>query len=367
MALCDGGSGADTTLAVAFAAEHPVHNAFSRVFSPGAFDSVVREPHVSRYPVQFLLDHAVGERYAKLHHDVLGVPRPWDTESLRVQNAPLVRRWDPVQADKRVQLELLTALLRDGFGFVSDLPTQHTSSERGEDTATMRALAEIIGEIRHTFYGTMWDVRSVASSQNIAYTNLDLGLHMDLCYFQNPPRFQLLHMLRKRITGGESVFVDSFRVAERMWEEHRPQWHILTQTPVAFHYINAGEHYYYTHPTLELAQPAEGFAGAPLAGTTMPRLAAVNYSPPFQAPLPLQSPALRDTASRRAFFDALQTFARLTLEPEMRYEHSLTPGDCVVFDNRRVLHSRRGFEWDADERVGQVGRWLKGTRAHRHD
>jgi len=87
-----------------------------------------------------------------------------------------------------------------------------------------------LGEIRNTFYGPLWNVRSLGSaSRNIAYTNVDLGLHMDLCYFQNPPRFQFLHSLRNRVRGGSSIFVDSFKVAEHMWEHHREAWHLLAK------------------------------------------------------------------------------------------------------------------------------------------
>lgn len=52
---------------------------------------------------------------------------------------------------------------------------------------------------------------------------------MDLLYFQNPPRFQFLHMLRNEVRGGESIFVDSFAVAQRMWDEHRDQFWTLAK------------------------------------------------------------------------------------------------------------------------------------------
>lgn len=242
-----------------------------------------------------------------------------------------------------------------------------------------------MGEIRHTFYGPLWDVRSLgSSSRNIAYTNVDLGLHMDLCYFQNPPRFQFLHMLTNKVKGGESIFVDSYKVAEKMWLDHRDEWEVLTrvssdeqvptessfqltipphQTPVGFHYQNDGRHYRYTHPTLELAAPSSGHAGEPTA-SGMPRLTAVNYSPPFQSPLPLSpSPQMDSEQRRRQFYTALKRFADLTLLDEFRYERLLAEGDCVIFDNRRVLHARRGFEWNQEEEgsgTGKVKRWLKG-------
>jgi hypothetical protein len=41
-------------------------------------------------------------------------------------------------------------------------------------------VAEKIGNIRESFYGRDFDVKSVAKSTNIAYTSLYLGFHMDL-------------------------------------------------------------------------------------------------------------------------------------------------------------------------------------------
>lgn len=183
---------------------------------------------------------------------------------------------------------------------------------------------------------------------------------MDLCYFQNPPRFQLLHMLRNRVKGGASIFVDSYKVAEEMWKDHRDLWQVLTEVPVGFHYQNDGRYYRYTHPIFELASSSSGHASALTSRSSMPRLTAVNYSPPFQSPLPLHPSMQREKLGK--FFQALQVFSSLTLHPKYRYERTLVEGECVVFDNRRVLHSRRGFEWSEGEEKSDddVKRWLKG-------
>lgn len=58
-----------------------------------------------------------------------------------------------------------------GLFFLRGVPT------KDDEIATA---AERIGHLRHTFYGRTWDVKSVPNAKNIAYTNLNLGLHMDL-------------------------------------------------------------------------------------------------------------------------------------------------------------------------------------------
>ena len=47
----------------------------------------------------------------------------------------------------------------------------------------------------------------------------------------------------------------------------------------------------------------------------------------------------------------------------MQYRVQMQPGDCVVFDNRRVLHARTSFEFnDYEPKEGEErGRWLKGA------
>ena len=92
-----------------------------------------------------------------------------------------------------------------------------------------------------------------------------------------------------------------------------------------------------------------------------PALDHINYSPPFQAPLPVNAPP--------ELFAALRKFSELLKRPEGRYVYRLQEGDAVLFDNRRVLHARAAFrEWQDHERPmdvpqtrkGESSRWLKG-------
>lgn len=394
---------------LAFKPQFAVINAFSAAFSSAPEPN--KKPHISKIPLDKLLAHSTASNYARSHGDIGATPHPWISSDLssfphsskspskssdvRPGQAidergafarPVRLNWSsllPVlteasspsssstllSASESARFALVNGLMRDGLAFVTGMPTDKTGDSTlvsDENSPNLARLAEMLGEIRHTFYGSLWNVRSLgSSSRNIAYTNLDLGLHMDLCYFQNPPRFQFLHMLRNRVKGGQSIFVDSFAVAEQMWKFNREAWNILAETPVCFEYQNDSRHYRYTHPTFEIAKESSGHAG-PNHSDGMPRLTAINYSPPFQGNLPLRWPmdGMMVDASptkRKAFYQALKTFADLTHDTRFRYERMLQEGECVVFDNRRVLHSRRGFEWDEKAEGGEdVKRWLKG-------
>ena len=79
----------------------------------------------------------------------------------------------------------------------------------------------------------------------------------------------------------------------------------------------------------------------------------INYSPPFQAPLALDTPP--------ALYDALGKFARMLEDPAVRFEYLLREGDAMLFDNRRVLHARTAFtEREAENSDEETNRWLKG-------
>jgi hypothetical protein len=68
------------------------------------------------------------------------------------------------------------------------------------------------------------------------------------------------------------------------------------------------------------------------------------------------SPVTREDQSAFApFFDALKIFAREVESDEALYEYRLQEGECVIFNNRRILHGRRQF----DTTTGS--RWLKGA------
>jgi hypothetical protein len=53
--------------------------------------------------------------------------------------------------------------------------------------------------------------------------------------------------------------------------------------------------------------------------------------------------------------EAAVEFQRQISDPRNVFEYKLQPGECVVFDNLRVLHGRRAFDTSSGKR------WLKGT------
>ena len=59
-----------------------------------------------------------------------------------------------------------------------------------------------------------------------------------------------------------------------------------------------------------------------------------------------------------SFYDAYRRFAEILVRPELELTFRLGPGDCVIFDNTRLMHSRTAF----DESTGG-SRHLQGCYA----
>ena len=55
-------------------------------------------------------------------------------------------------------------------------------------------------------------------------------------------------------------------------------------------------------------------------------------------------PLRLDGAAVTAFYASYRRFAELICDASAQFTFKLRPGDCVIFDNTRVLHSRTAFE-----------------------
>ncbi|KAF8805590.1 gamma-butyrobetaine hydroxylase [Phlegmacium glaucopus] len=315
-----------------------------KVTSSG-IDITWNDGHKSSFDQAFLQRHASTSKLMEWHLDQHLTEEAWTLTS--ISNLPnLFIPYDKINTPSGL-VEAITQLSKYGLLFVSGVPNQETS----HGTCELRPLAERFGEIRQTFYGPLWDVVNLNNdSRNIAYTNLALGLHMDLLYFQHPPRYQILHCLRNQVIGGTSIFVDALHVARQLRESHPADFDILTKTPVAFHYVVDGHHLHREHFTIELAPPSIFSTSS----SSELQISHINYSPPFQAPLPLNTPI--------EFYPALARFAEMLDDPMNTYKYTLKEGDAVLFDNRRVLHARTAFrdKPGVEMKQGEINRWLKG-------
>jgi len=110
----------------------------------------------------------------RFHKDDTLKEEGWTRSS--ISSTPLFIPYQEILSSNENLLKAMEQLCRYGLLFIPGVPNEETSNEKCE----LQKLAEIFGELRKTFYGLLWDVVNLKDSKNIAYTNLDLGLHMDL-------------------------------------------------------------------------------------------------------------------------------------------------------------------------------------------
>jgi gamma-butyrobetaine dioxygenase len=164
---------------------------------------------------------------------------------------------------------------------------------------------------------------AVAVPDNLAYSDLGLGLHTDNPYREPVPGFQALHALVASPDGGDSLFADGFALAQHLRTVDRPAFDALTQTAVPFLYRGRDAELYAERPLIQLDCRGD--------------VTAVHYNSRSIAPLPHCG---REAA---AFYAAYRRFAELLRDPRHQLRCRLRDGDLVLFDNQRILHGRTAF------------------------
>jgi alpha-ketoglutarate-dependent taurine dioxygenase len=219
-----------------------------------------------------------------------------------------------IRNDGAARLRWLTLLLRDGIAFLHDVPAQEPA---------ILDVMSLVGRVCETNYGLVFDVRSVPQPENLAYSDLGLGLHTDNPYREPVPGFQALHALLTSQDGGDSLFADGFALAEHLRDTAPDDFELLTTTAVPFQYRSKGAELQARRPLIQLSCRGE--------------VTAVHYNSRSIAPLRLPARSLD------RFYQAYRNFAALLRKPEFQLQYRLRDADLVVFDNQRILHGRTSF------------------------
>ena len=220
-----------------------------------------------------------------------------------------------VMTDDGALLEWLKAGRAYGLAMIDGLP---------DDAEAGMALAQRIGFLRETNFGTTFDVVSKPDPNNLAYTAHHLPVHTDLTNQETPPGFQFLHCLSNDAVGGGSVFCDGFAVADDIRLSDPEAFSLLCETviPMRFHDENTDiRHRGTVIRTTDRDVVREIRFNAHLAGI-------------FDLPA--------DEMER--YYRAYRTYMAATRSPDYSVSLTLKAGQLVVFDNRRVLHGREAFD-----------------------
>jgi gamma-butyrobetaine dioxygenase len=266
--------------------------------------------HVYAIPTDFL--------YRNAYDPVLVDDTIRDPPPLTVP-VPSVNYSDIVSGDEGLH-SWLSLLAERGLVLVKDVPTE---------LGIVVKISELVAPVQETSYGKVFDLLSTDNAINIAYTPSELEPHMDLTYYESPPGLQLLHCIRfdPCVLGGESTFVDGFEVARKFKETDPEDFKILSSVPATFQKV----HYIRDQLTnLIYSKPH-------ITTNTAGDIVELVWAPVVEGPLRVHPDLVEP------YYRARQKFSQAVHSLDNLIQFRLQPGELVSFNNRRILHGRRGF------------------------
>jgi len=284
----------------------------------------------SRFDSTWLRFRNPSDQQARMHRRsvYLTDTRTWGAEEIagRLRRFPFAKVID----DDKTLHDFLLAVCIDGIAVITGGPLTDTVVEQ---------LGTRIGLIQATHFGRIFEVNTKADASNMAYASSgELPLHTDFPSLTRPPELQMLSMLKRANQGGQSIFVDGFRIAEQLREEYPDAYRTLTSTPIE--YIEEG---FDVH---------EGADGKPhrfdYDMTARHRVISLDQDGKVNR---IQF----GNAMRSWFYDvepeqiidvysAMKLFTRLCYEDQNKFQFTLEDGDTVLWANTRLLHARTAFD-----------------------
>lgn len=282
------------------------------------------EDHASRYPLSLLAAYATGEP----RPDPADLPRrPWYADHYPT----LTRVSHPrLQQDADERRRWMEALLIEGIAIVTDMP---------DTDAALTETAEMIGTIRPSFFGAYFDVRTHIKPTNLAYTSKALELHTDVPAEELAPGIQFLHCRANSVRGGLNLFLDGTAAANDLRDADPEAFRLLTETEIP---------YYKEHDDIDMRarqRVIELDRNGNVSGVTISQHMADIFDLPQRV--------------LDRYYPAFVRFGRLLQDPKYVMRFTLKAGECITFDNHRIVHGREAYSATSGER------YLRGTYTDR--
>ncbi len=271
--------------------------------------------HRGEFSRAWLDDHSLDAHrfHAPDDHRTESTKRLWQPADLR--DALPVTDWATYRADDAERARMLRAVRDLGFAIVRGTPAT---------PGTVLDIAATFGHVRETNYGRLFDVRVEANPTNLAFTGRAIAPHTDNPYRDPVPTLQLLHCLNNAVDGGASGLLDGFHAASLLRTRDPEAFRVLATTIVPFAWSDRAASLRADRPLIDV-DPAG-------------RVREVRFNNRSMRALRLP-PERTD-----AFYRAYRRFAEIISRPDLLLTFRLDAGDCVIFDNTRLLHARTGFE-----------------------
>ena len=195
-----------------------------------------------------------------------------------------------------------------------------------------------VGPLHTTEYGATSRVKPMPEAKDLALSNGGDSLlpHTDGSYRCGERLLQFLYAHENTTAGGDSILVDGFRVARDFRRRHPNEFQLLARTPIRFRQYDKQAGYLFTHTTSILVLNDSGEPEA------------IYYSPKnIDWQLPFDQVA--------GYYRAYSLFSGYLNDPAYQYRFRLERGDCLLFQNFRVLHGRGQYETASGYRDFETG------------
>lgn len=231
--------------------------------------------------------------------------------------------------DSGSRFELFLQVRDYGLALVRNVPVE---------PGTIMELSKHFGPVRRTHHGSLFDIRSLPEDRQGVRANIGataantLAPHTDEGFRHAPLGIMLFHCLKPDVTGrGASTFVDGIAAAEELRKSDPEAFGFLTRNALVLAAERNALERFRTRARLIATDRAGVVRGVRMADRTLP-------------PMDLPEDQIEEA------YRALRAFSSALYAPHRVYERVLKPGEMAVFDNQRVLHSRKSFNREAGER-----------------
>lgn len=273
------------------------------------------EDHRSSYPLKMLAPYAEGSP----RFDPADKPRrAWFSD-----HYPAVARFSQPKLMETPSLvaDWIDAMLVEGVAIITDMP---------DSDAGLTDLAQLIGTIRPTFFGSYFDVKTHINPTNTAYTAAALELHTDTPAEEHAPGIQFLHCRANSVEGGRNLFGDGVAAANDFRIRDPEGFKLLSEVEVPFYCEHDSYDMRSRQRVIELDQHGE------VSGLTISQHMLDLIDLP------------QDQLD--AYYPAFCRFGRMLQEEKYIMRFTLNAGECIVFDNHRIVHGRAGYTASSGDR-----------------
>jgi len=273
------------------------------------------EDHVTRMPMAQLGAYADGKRRA----DPADLPRrAWYGD-----HYPDIARFTHAEllSDKAKVKDWLEAMIVEGISIVTEMP---------DTNEALTALVSVMGQVRPTFFGEYFDVKTYINPTNSAYTSAALELHTDTPAEEHAPGVQFLHMRANSVQGGLNLFGDGVAAANDFRAVDPEGFRLLSETDIPF---------FCEHDTYDMRshqRVIELDEHGNVSGLTI--------SQHMLDMMDMPQKFLDD------YYPAFVRFGKFLQSPRYIMHFTLKAGECIVFDNHRIVHGRAAYSATSGER-----------------